>query len=105
MTKDKFYKIVLYLKDLINGTKFEGKTYVVGGAVRDLYMDKEIKDIDIVVEFPSGGIEFANWMEENGHTHGSVVTYPTYGTAMFHLKECPEVQIECVQTRKEQYKD
>ena len=105
MTKDKFYKIVLYLKDLINGTKFEGKTYVVGGAVRDLYMDKEIKDIDIVVELPSGGIEFANWMEENGHTHGSVVTYPTYGTAMFHLKEYPEVEIECVQTRKEQYKD
>lgn len=105
MTKDKFYKIVLYLKDLINGTKFEGKIYVVGGAVRDLYMDKEIKDIDIVVELPSGGIEFANWMEENGHTHGSVVTYPTYGTAMFHLKEYPEVEIECVQTRKEQYKD
>lgn len=105
MTKDKFYKIVLYIKNLINGTKFEGKTYVVGGAVRDLYMDKEIKDIDIVVELPSGGIEFANWMEENGHTHGSVVTYPTYGTAMFHLKEYPEVEIECVQTRKEQYKD
>lgn len=105
MTKDKFYKIVLYLKDLINGTKFEGKTYVVGGAVRDLYMDKEIKDIDIVVELPNGGIEFANWMEENGHTHGNVVTYPTYGTAMFHLKEYPEVEIECVQTRKEQYKD
>ena len=105
MTKDKFYKIVLYLKDLINGTKFEGKTYVVGGAVRDLYMDKEIKDIDIVVELPSGGIEFANWMEENDHTHGNVVTYPTYGTAMFHLKEYPEVEIECVQTRKEQYKD
>ena len=105
MTKDKFYKIVLYLKDLINGTKFEGKIYVVGGAVRDLYMDKEIKDIDIVAELPSGGIEFANWMEENGHTHGSVVTYPTYGTAMFHLKEYPEVEIECVQTRKEQYKD
>ena len=105
MTKDKFYKIVLYLKDLINCTKFEGKTYVVGGAVRDLYMDKEIKDIDIVVELPNGGIEFANWMEENGHTHGNVVTYPTYGTAMFHLKEYPEVEIECVQTRKEQYKD
>lgn len=105
MTKDKFYKIVLYIKDLINGTKFESKTYVVGGAVRDLYMDKEIKDIDIVVELPSGGIDFANWMEENGYTHGSVVTYPTYGTAMFRMKEYPEVEIECVQTRKEQYKD
>lgn len=105
MTEDKFHKIVLYIKNLINGTKFDGKTYVVGGAVRDLLMNKEIKDVDIVVEFPNGGIEFANWMEENGHTHGSVVTYPTYGTAMFHLKEYPEVEIECVQTRKEQYKD
>ena len=105
MTEDKFYKIVLYIKDLIKSTKFDGKTYVVGGAVRDLLMNKEIKDIDIVVELPSGGIEFAKWMEENGHTHGSVVTYPTYGTAMFRLNEYPEVEIECVQTRKEQYKD
>lgn len=105
MTKDKFYKIVLYIKGLINGTKFEGKTYVVGGAVRDLYMDKEIKDIDICVELPNGGIDFAKWMEENNYTNGSVVTYPTYGTAMFRLKEYPEVEIECVQTRKEQYKD
>lgn len=105
MTKDKFYKIVLYIKDLIKGTKFDGKTYVVGGAVRDLLMNKEIKDVDIVVELPNGGIEIAKWMEENGYTHGSVVTYPTYGTAMFRLNEYPEVEIECVQTRKEQYKD
>ena len=105
MTEDKFYKIVSYLKDLIKGTKFEGKTYVVGGAVRDLLMNKEIKDVDIVVELPNGGIEIAKWMEENGYTHGSVVTYPTYGTAMFRLNEYPEVEIECVQTRKEQYKD
>ena len=62
MTKDKFYKIVLYIKDLINGTKFEGKTYVVGGAVRDLLMNKEIKDVDSVVELPNGGIEIAKLM-------------------------------------------
>ena len=105
MTEDKFHKIVLYLKDLIKGTKFDGKTYVVGGAVRDLLMDKEIKDVDVVLELPNGGIDFAKWMEENGYTHGSVVTYPTYGTAMFRLNEYPEVEIECVQTRKEQYKD
>ena len=105
MTEDKFHKIVLYLKDLIKGTKFDGKTYVVGGAVRDLLMNKEIKDVDIVIELPNGGIEIAKWMEENSYTHGSVVTYPTYGTAMFRLNEYPEVEIECVQTRKEQYKD
>ena len=105
MTKDRFYDIVLYIKGLIRGTKFDGKSYVVGGAVRDLHMGKEIKDIDIVVELPDGGIEFAGWMEENGHTNGSVVTYPMYGTAMFRLAEYPDVEIECVQTRKEQYKD
>ena len=105
MTNDIFYKIVSYLKDLIKDTEFDSKTYVVGGAVRDLYMGKEIKDIDIVVELPDGGIEFAKWMEENGYTHGSVVTYPTYGTAMFCLNKFPDVEIECVQTRKEQYKD
>ena len=105
MTEDKFHKIVLYIKDLIKGTKFDGKTYVVGGAVRDLLMNKEIKDVDIVVELPNGGIEIAKWMEENGYTHGSVVTYPTYGTAMFRMNEFPDVEIECVQTRKEQYKD
>ena len=105
MTEDKFHKIVLYIKDLIKGTKFDGKTYVVGGAVRDLLMNKEIKDVDIVVELPNGGIEIAKWMEENGYTYGSIVTYPTYGTAMFRLNEYPEVEIECVQTRKEQYKD
>ena len=66
MTEDKFHKIVLYLKDLIKGTKFEGKTYVVGGAVRDLLMNKEIKDVDVVLELPNGGIDFAKWMEENG---------------------------------------
>lgn len=105
MTKDEFYKIVLYLKKLIQGTKFDGKTYVVGGAVRDLYMGKDINDIDIVVELPNGGIELAEWMEENDHTCGSVVTYPTYGTAMFRLKDFSNVEIECVHTRKEQYKD
>ena len=105
MTEDKFHKIVLYIKDLIKGTKFDGKTYVVGGAVRDLLMNKEIKDVDIVAELPNGGIEIAKWMEESDYTHGSVVTYPTYGTAMFRLNEYPEVEIECVQTRKEQYKD
>lgn len=98
--------IIKYLKEKINNTEFENNLYIVGGFVRDLLLGKETySDIDICVTLPNGGICFAKWMEENGYTHGSVVTYPTYGTAMFRLKEYPEVEIECVQTRKEQYKD
>lgn len=105
MTKEKFLEVVEYISELINGSEFEDVTYVVGGAVRDFVMDSEIKDIDIVVELENGGIRFAKWMEENGYTFGSVVVYPTYGTAMFRMKEYKEFEIECVQTRKEQYKD
>jgi tRNA nucleotidyltransferase/poly(A) polymerase len=68
-------------------------------------MNKEIKDIDLVIDLPSGGIKFAKWLEENGFTKGSVVTYENFGTAMFHLKEFPDVELEAVQTRSECYHD
>lgn len=93
------------LKYLIKDTEFENHTYLVGGCVRDKIMGNEIKDIDIVLDIQDGGIRFAEWMKDNGHNIGSVITYPTYGTAMFRLKDFPDVELECVQTRKEQYKD
>ena len=105
MTKQEFEQIVKYIGSLIQGTEWENHCFVVGGAVRDLVMGNEIKDVDLVLDTENGGIRFADWMEENGYTYGSVVTYPTYGTAMFRLNEYPDVEIECVQTRKEQYKD
>lgn len=105
MTKTKFEEIVAYISGLIKGTEWEHHCFVVGGAVRDFVMGSEIKDIDLVLDTENGGIRFADWMKESGYTKGSVVTYPTYGTAMFRLNEYPDVEIECVQTRKEQYKD
>ena len=105
MTEQTFLEIIGYLKDVIAGTPFENKTYVVGGAVRDFYMKNPIKDIDIVIELPNGGLEFAQWLRDYDFTCGDIVMYPTYGTAMFQLKKFPSYEIECVQTRKEQYKD
>lgn len=98
-------KIVLALKEIIAGTEYEGHVYTVGGCERDRILGREIKDIDIVVDLPNGGIEFAQYLERNGHTVGSVVVYPHYGTAMFRLKDIPEEEIESVQTRKECYRD
>ena len=100
--------IVNHLKTIIKGSKYDGHVYIVGGFVRDFFIlktENKFKDIDLVIDLPSGGINFANWMEENHFTNGSVVTYPTYGTAMFKLAAFPDIELECVQTRKEQYHD
>ena len=98
-------EIIEYLRSIILGTKFESHVFSVGGCERDLILDAPIKDIDIVIDLPNGGIEFANWLKDNGYTVGSVVVYEHFGTAMFRLKDYPDEEIEAVQTRKECYRD
>lgn len=105
MTIDKFREVISWLADITKGSKWDGILYAVGGCVRDLLMNQEIKDIDLVISSENGGLWFAEWMEKNGYTKGSVVTYPTYGTAMFRPVKFPDIELECVQTRGEQYHD
>lgn len=57
------------------------------------------------VSLQGGGIRFAEWLRDNGYTTKGVTVYPNYGTAMLHLNEFPEVELEFVQTRKEKYFD
>lgn len=104
MKREKFLEITNYIHNIIQNTEFEQHVYVVGGSVRDLIMEKEIKDIDLVIDLPQGGVRFANFCEQNGLT-GKVVIYETYGTAMFHFKKFPDDEIECVMTRGEKYLD
>lgn len=105
MTKDTYVAILKYIKDVISGTKYENNVFVCGGAVRDYIMGNTIKDVDMCITIPNGGIEFANYLHEQLLLTHKPVVYPTYGTAMFILKEFPSIEIEVVQTRKEQYKD
>lgn len=105
MLEIEYLDICNTLKQIIEHTEYKGNTYVVGGAVRDYVMGNEIKDIDIVISLPNGGINFANYLFEDGYLTSEPVVYPTYGTAMFKLKKFPNIEIEVVQTRKEQYKD
>ena len=100
-----YIEIIEHLKNIILGTKFENHVFSVGGCERDLILDSPIQDIDIVIDLPNGGIEFANWLKDNGYTVGSVVVYEHFGTAMFRLKDYPDEEIEAVQTRKECYRD
>lgn len=104
MKREKFLEITNYIHNIIQDTEFEQHVYVVGGSVRDLIMEKEIKDIDLVIDLPQGGVRFANFCEQNGLT-GKVVVYETYGTSMFHFNKFPDDEIECVMTRGEKYLD
>lgn len=96
---------------LIKGTQWENNVYLVGGAVRDLLMGKPIKDIDLCISKINGGIEFAEWVckETDCYKNGSnPVVFTKFGTAKFNIRSIDKisnVDIECVQTRKEQYHD
>ena len=104
MTRQEYSFVIEHIKRFIANTDFEGHVFVVGGCVRDLLLGNPIKDIDLVIDMPNGGIRFAKWMQANGHTIGSVVTYENYGTAMFKIQPFGQ-EIECVQTRSEEYID
>jgi tRNA nucleotidyltransferase/poly(A) polymerase len=44
------------IKQTIKDTEWENKIYIAGGAVRDEIIGENIKDIDLLVDFPDGGI-------------------------------------------------
>lgn len=100
------YKLITdKLKEIISGSRFEGHLYTVGGCERDRLLGLPIKDIDLVVDIPNGGIEFARWLYEKGELTHEPVVYENYGTAMFCLKSFESFELEAVQTRKESYRD
>lgn len=101
MTQKDFYKITDYIRKIIEGTSFENHVFAVGGSVRDLAMNNEIKDIDLVIDLPNGGVDFAEWCKEQGYTK-TIVVYQTYGTAAMKILN---EDIECVMTRGEKYLD
>lgn len=77
--------------------KEEGvRAFVIGGFVRDAFLGRPSKDIDIVVE--GSGIELAKRV---GRIVGSkVAVYSNFGTAMLHYKG---TEVEFVGARKESY--
>lgn len=107
MDNKKFIRIVSILGKLIEGSQFFEKTYIVGGAVRDYILHKDIKDIDIVVELPNGGIELGKYLTDK-YSSSKIVIYETYGTCKFTLdgiEELKDIDFEAVQTRKEWYSE
>ena len=102
-----------FIRQTIKGTEWEGKVFVAGGYVRDEFMGKDPKDLDLLVNKPDGGIEFANWITKKIGKHkegANPVTFPRFGTAKFNLLgvihngvDLSDMDIEAVMPRKEQY--
>lgn len=73
------------------------EAYVIGGYVRDIFLQRPSKDIDIVVL--GNGIEFAELA--GAQLKAKVAVFKNFGTAMLKLQD---LEIEFVGARKESYR-
>ena len=81
------------------GKELGMEVYVVGGYVRDIFLHRENKDIDIVAL--GSGIDLAKAVAEKvGVGENNVNVFKNYGTAMFHYQG---IDVEFVGARKESY--
>lgn len=72
--------------------------YVIGGYVRDIFLDRPSKDVDIVTL--GKGIELAKEVAKALPGENKVKVFKTFGTAMINT---PEWELEFVGARKESY--
>ncbi len=89
------------LRRATRSTAYEGRLYLVGGAVRDKLLKSEhhpSEDIDIVLE--GDAAKLASFLWRSGIADHSPVTYPRFGTAMISVQG---KQVEFVGARKESY--
>jgi tRNA nucleotidyltransferase/poly(A) polymerase len=102
------------LSKLVKKSPYKGKVFIAGGFVRDELMGLDPKDIDLVIEMPDGGIEFANWVttQLGIHSASNPVIFARFGTAKFNLRgvthngqDLSDIDVECVMTRQEKYTD
>ena len=91
--KEKIFKDIQAVADSV-----ETETYVIGGYVRDLFLERPSKDIDIVTI--GSGIDFATEVAKSLKPRPRVNVFKNFGTAMLKYND---LEIEFVGARKESY--
>lgn len=95
MKQELRHPVFKYLSEVVTEENLEA--YVVGGFVRDIYLNRPSNDIDVVVV--GSGIDLAKKVAERiGRLKVSV--FKNFGTAMFKYKG---LEVEFVGARKESY--
>lgn len=102
-----------FIKQITKGTQWEGRIFIAGGYVRDELLGKDPKDLDIMVDYPEGGIRFAEWITQKigkYKENSNPVVYRHFGTAKFNLQgvthnghDLSNINIESVMPRQESY--
>lgn len=96
MNKKLNHKIFQVISEVADNMQLE--TYVIGGFVRDIFLHRPSKDIDIVTV--GNGIALAQKVSEQLKTKPQVHVFKNFGTAMLKYKD---LEIEFVGARKESY--
>ena len=91
--QDKIFKLISETAD-----EMGLEAYVIGGFVRDIFLHRPSKDIDIVVI--GSGIELAERIAEKLGKKAKFSIFKTYGTAQLKTREW---EVEFVGARKESY--
>lgn len=94
LLNDKIFKLITETAD---ETGME--CYVIGGFVRDYFLKRPSKDIDIVVV--GSGIEFAGLVSAKLGKKGKLSVFKNFGTAQIKYKD---LEIEFVGARRESYR-
>lgn len=100
-----------FLSDKIQGTEWENKVFLAGGAVRDEIMGLKPKDLDFTVLGDlNSGINFSVWLGRimgNFRKGSNPVIYERFGTSKLATNKnklgLPEMELEFVAPRKETY--
>ncbi|NGZ89869.1 CCA tRNA nucleotidyltransferase [Psychroflexus maritimus] len=92
------HPIFEYLTKAADQTNLE--SYVIGGFVRDFFLNRKKKDIDIDVVAVGSGIELAKKTAQLLPHQPKVQVFKNYGTAML---KAFDIEIEFVGARKESY--
>lgn len=91
---NKIFKTISKAADQLNQ-----QTYVIGGFVRDLYLQRPSNDIDVVTL--GSGIELAVSVTENLSPKPRLTVFKNFGTAHFRYRN---FEVEFVGARKESYR-
>lgn len=98
-------KVLNTISNLIKGTEWDGKIFLVGGAVRDEVLGIPVSDVDLLANEELGGVEFAKWLAQKTDSFRegtNPVVFPTFGTAKLEINGF-SCKIEVVAPRVEKY--
>lgn len=90
------HKIFEIISEIV--TEEQQQAFVIGGFVRDLFLERTSKDIDVVTV--GSGIELAQKVAKKIGNKTKVTVFKSYGTAMLQYEG---LEIEFVGARKESY--